>query len=96
MVYRLVYKDASDVLWVQYGVGNAKRRPHFLPIQHTTPTNITIHPTVESAIAGVERFNEFDSTANVKIQFANNPNSEWTYIVDEEVVLGHIDEMILC
>ena len=96
MVYRLVYKVATDVIWVQYGAGNANRRPHFLPIHHTEPSKITIHPTVESALAGIERFEEIESSAEVKIQFANDRHSEWTYIVDEDAFLGHIDKMIMC
>lgn len=96
MVYRLVYKDAADVIWVQYGAGNANHRPHFLPLHHTDVSKVTVHPTVESAMAGIERFEEIESSAELKIQFANDRNSEWTYVVDEEVVLGHIDKMIMC
>ena len=96
MVYRLVYRDTSDTLWVQYGVGNTRRRPHFLQSEHTSADNITLHPTMESALAGIERFKEVASSAVPKIQFAKNKKSEWTYVVDEESVLAHIDDMIAC
>jgi len=96
MVYRLVYKDSAGALWIQYGADNINFRPQFLKAEHCLADNLTIHPSVESAMCGMQRFNEFDSSADVKIQFANDRHSEWTYIVDEDAFLGHIDKMIMC
>lgn len=96
MVYRLVYIDGADTLWVQYGRGNAKRRPHFLQEHHTTPDKCTVHPNIESALEGIRRFEEFDSSVRIRTQFAKTRNGDWTWVVDEDAVIAHIDEMISC
>ena len=106
MVYRLVYRDSSDILWVQYGAAAYKQRPQFLQIHHARPDCITVHPSIESAEDGISRFNDIDATVIPRIQFACHifdpvsarpiDEEDWNYLVDEELLLRHITDLIAC
>ena len=96
MVYRLVYRDSSDTLWVQYGADAVYHRPTFLQMEHAFPESITNHTTIETALAGIERFNEFDSSVTVKIQFAKSRDGLWADVVDDKSAHSHIHDMIAC
>ena len=96
MIYRLVYKDAYDELWVQYGEDNVHHCPHYLPNAHASPENTTVHPTISTAMIAIERSIKSDNSIVPILQFAQNRYSSWSNVVADETVLTHIDGMIAC